>query len=128
MTCILAASLVLIGLAAAKRAEAAPDPTSAAQALAAHRALTGIGPDPCRTPSQDEIVVCGRRESPYALPLYDPVVGDESVSGRERERAVETMQGGTASCPLRGEPCLKPLVIVRMGISSGKVRLATEEE
>lgn len=101
-------------LAAAPGAAVTPE-----QAMAAHRAATSIGPDRCRRPIGDEIVVCGRRESPYALPLYEPVVGDDGLSGREREDAVLTLQDTAASCHARGEACLKPLPVVRVGFGPG---------
>lgn len=61
--------------------------TSARQVLSAHRAATSIGADPCRSASPDDIVVCGQRDSPYALPLYDPDAGrTESRAGGSRLR------------------------------------------
>lgn len=96
-------------------------PVVAEQALAAARAMTSIGPDPCRTAATgEEIVVCGRRESPYALPLYEPVVGDEGMTGREREDAVGTMRDTAGGCQASGEACLKPLPIIGIPFGAGK--------
>lgn len=62
-------------------------PVTAERALAASRAVTSIGRDPCRNPeNSEEIVVCGRRESPYALPLYDPDAGDPESWRAVRDR------------------------------------------
>ena len=85
--------------------------------MARHRAATSIGPDPCRTPNVDEIVVCGRRESPYALPLHEPTVRDGSISGRERENMTDTMMN-MISCE-RGEVCLRPLPILKIPFGRG---------
>lgn len=95
-------------------------PVTAEQALARHRAATSIGADPCRTQAGDEIVVCGRRESPYSLPLYESSVGDDGMTGREREDAVDTMRDVVAPCRIRGETCLKPLPILRIPFGGGK--------
>jgi hypothetical protein len=93
----------------------------AEQALAASRAMTSIGPDPCRTVgTDDEIVVCGRRESPYALPLYEPVVRDDGLTGRQREDAVGTMRDTAGGCHARGEACLKPLPVIGIPVGAGK--------
>jgi hypothetical protein len=96
---------------------------TAEQVLKASRAATSIGPDPCRNPGGEEIVVCGRRESPYALPLYNPAGRPEALSGRAREAAVATAQDTSAGCHLRGETCTKPLPFLSTGIPSGKVKL-----
>lgn len=99
-------------------------PVTAEQALATHRAATSIGSDPCRTQTDEEtdeeIVVCGRRGSPYSLPLYESVVGDGGITGREREDQIETMKDAVAPCHARGEACLKPLPILRMSFGPGK--------
>ena len=93
---------------------------TAEQALAASRALTSIGPDPCRTSAAgEEIVVCGQRESPYTLPLYEPAVSDDGVTGREREDMVATTQDTAAGCHSRGESCLKPLPILKVPFGRG---------
>ncbi|HZF42303.1 MAG TPA: hypothetical protein VEZ48_02720 [Sphingomonadaceae bacterium] len=96
-------------------------PIVAEQVMAASRAITSIGPDPCRTVATDEeIVVCGRRESPYALPLYEPVVRDDGPTGRQREDAVGTMRDTAAGCHARGEACLKPLPLIGIPVGAGK--------
>lgn len=94
--------------------------------MARHRATSSIGADPCRNPAGEEIVVCGRRQSPYALPLYDPAGRADTTSGRAREAAVESVQGASAACHARGEACLKPLRILGVGGPSGKIRLITD--
>lgn len=99
-------------------------PVTAEQALARHRAATSIGSDPCRTQTEEEIVVCGRRESPYSLPLYEPVVGDDGITGREREDQIETIRDATAPCHARGEACLKPLPI--MCTKQGRVAIGQD--
>lgn len=101
-------------------APAAGAAMTAEQAMARARAATSIGPDPCRTPVGDEIVVCGRRESPYALPLYEPVVSDDGVTGRERENMTDTMMNVIGSCNGGGEVCLSPLPIVRIPFGRGR--------
>ena len=99
----------------------APTAMTAEQALVAHRAATSIGPDPCRNPAGDEIVVCGRRESPYALPLYEPPAsGDGLMSGVDRELAVGIARDAAAPCRARGEACTKPLVLIGIPIGAGK--------
>lgn len=91
-------------------------PVTAERALAASRAVTSIGRDPCRGQATgDEIVVCGRRESPYSLPLYEPAARDEMLTGRGREDVVENMHRKFAPCNARGEACLKPLPLLRIG-------------
>lgn len=99
-------------------------PVTAEQALARHRAATSIGSDPCRTQTDEEadeeIVVCGRRDSPYSLPLYEPIVGDDGVTGREREDAIDVVRDAVAPCHARGEACLKPLPIIGMSFGPGK--------
>ena len=80
-------------------------------------ALAGAGAD------GDEIVVCGRRENPYALPLYEPTVaGDGLASGMAREIAVGVAQDASAACHARGEACVKPLVVISVPVGSGKKR------
>lgn len=111
----LAAVLALLPAAA----PAAPDPKrrlTAERALAAHRAATSIGPDPCRRQSNagdEEVVICGRRESPYALPLYEPPLSaDPLPGGREREAIMGTMRDTAAPCHARGEACVRGLPIL----------------
>lgn len=60
------------------RPPAATRAMTAEQVMAAHRAATGIGSAECATQAADEIVVCGRRTDPYALPLYDPTDDDDA--------------------------------------------------
>lgn len=111
----------VVTTAGAQPSQPASRPIVAEQALAASRAMTSIGPDPCRTiATGEEIVVCGRRESPYALPLYEPLVGDEGLTGREREDAVGTMRDTAGGCHARGEACLKPLPLIGIPVGAGK--------
>ena len=97
---------------------------SAAQAMRAHARMTSVGADPCRPGAAgdgDEIVVCGRRESPYALPLYEPQsAGDGLMSGMDRELAVGIAQDTAASCHARGEACTKPLPLIGIPVGAGK--------
>lgn len=98
-------------------------PATAAQAMRAHARMTSIGADPCRPGAAggDEIVVCGRRESPYALPLYEPPsAGDGLMSGMDRELAVGIAQDTFASCHARGEACAKPLPVIGIPIGAGE--------
>lgn len=95
------------------------------QAMAAHRAATSIGPDPCRSiPDDDEIVVCGRLTNAYEVPLY-------RNEGERYDRRGTTIAGAlavkdaSAPCHTRGEPCLKPLPIVSIG-PGGKVRIGED--
>ena len=119
----------------AQAANAETPGVTAAQVMAAHRAATSIGRDPCRpgvaaTGGNDEIVVCGRRESPYALPLYEPPsAGEGLMSGMDRELAVGIAQDTAASCHARGEPCIKPLPMIGVPVGPGKkggVRIGRE--
>lgn len=95
-------------------AQAGGTPISAEQALAASRAMTSIGPDPCRNAAGgEEIVVCGRRETPYALPLYDPDAGSAaSVAGGGRESAMQKAKDTGAPCRARADPCIRPLPVL----------------
>lgn len=109
----------MAGLASAaalvQSASAAPVAPTASQALARHRAMTSIGPDPCRAATSEEIVVCGRRESPYALPLYDPMADDEfPQAGRAREETMDRMKDTGAPCRARGEPCIRGLPVLTL--------------
>ena len=116
---IAGAALLYSGVAVADR------PVSAAQAMRAHTGLTSIGRDPCRPGAMggDEIVVCARRESPYALPLYEaPTAGDGLMSGMDRELAVGVAQDTGASCHARGEVCTKPLPVYGTSFGWGKKR------
>jgi len=111
-------------------AQAVGAPVTAEQALAASRAMTGIGPDPCRRgSSSDEIVVCARRsDSPYTLPLYDAPLRDETLlSGRGREDAVETARESAAPCHARGEPCTTGLPVLRVRID-GSITVGAPQE
>lgn len=104
----IAALLVLYG------AQAGGASVTAEQAIAASRAMTSIGPDPCRNSAgNEEIVVCARRESPYALPLYDPDAGKpEAVAGGGRESAMEKAKDTGAPCRARADPCVRPLPLL----------------
>lgn len=101
--------------AGAQSPESASRPIVAEQALAASRAMTSIGPDPCRMAATgEEIVVCGRRESPYALPLYDPDAGRAaSQAGSGRDAAMGAAKDTGAPCRARADPCIRPLPILK---------------
>lgn len=103
MSRIAAAVLMLAAVPAA--AASAPPPKTAGQVLAAHRAATSIGPDPCRTSTDDEIVVCGKLASPYSAKLSETMAGDSSRYGGNRAGQMQEMQAAWAPCRLRGEPC-----------------------
>lgn len=104
----IAALLLLAAGAAAAEAE----PLTAQQVLARHKAKTSIGPDPCRNPSGDEIVVCGRRESPYALPLYDPDAGHpESQAGGSRTRLEGELAKASTPCAAGAFDCRPPAAV-----------------
>lgn len=103
MSMIAVAMMVLSGSASALA------PTTAEQALAAHRAATSIGPDPCRVATGDEIVVCGRRESPYALPLYDRTADDDaSKAGGNRVGQMAAIGESQSACAQQRAQCLPP--------------------
>lgn len=94
---------------AAVAAPASAKPLTAQQVLARHRAATSIGPDPCKAASGDEIVVCGQRESPYALPLYDPSDGDDaSQYGGNRVRQMAAIKESDSACAKQGAFCYPP--------------------
>lgn len=98
-------------------------PATAAQAMQAHARMTSIGADPCRPGAVDgdEIVVCGRRESPYALPLYEPPLSGEGfLSTMGREAAMRAAQDTFAPCHARGEACARPLPLIGIPIGAGK--------
>lgn len=84
-------------------------PVTAEQVAKAAHAATSIGPDPCRNPTGDEIVVCARRESPYALPLYDPDEGriESKASGRRASQMAAIKESET-DCAKQGAFCYPP--------------------
>ena len=97
---------------AAVAAPASAKPLTAQQVLARHRAATSIGPDPCKAASGDEIVVCGQRESPYALPLYDPTDGDaESRAGGSRTRLEGELAAASSPCASGASTCRSPAAV-----------------
>lgn len=85
-------------------------PVTAEQALAASRAMTSIGRDPCRdTDDNEEIVVCARRDRPYALPLYDPMAGQvASSAGGRRAEQMEAVRQSETACAKQGAFCYPP--------------------
>ena len=101
---IIAALLVLYA------AQTGGAPMTAEQALAASREMTSIGPDPCRDPGTgEEIVVCARRESPYALPLYDSMAGQvASTAGGGRAEQMEAVRQLETACAKQGAFCYPP--------------------
>ena len=100
------ATMILAATAGTAAGEGA---VTAFEALARSRAVTSIGPDPCRRPTGDEIVVCGRRESPYALPLYDPTDDDDaSVAGGNRVGQMTAIKASESACAKQGNQCLPP--------------------
>lgn len=104
----------LVVLAATSEGVAAAPPT-AEQVAARHLRATSIGRDPCRDPAGDEIVVCGRRESPYRLPGYDPMAGDDaSQAGGNREGAMQRMKDTGAPCRARADPCIRGKILIRL--------------
>lgn len=91
---------------------AAAVPMTAEQALKASRAATSIGPDPCRAPVGDEIVICGRKESPYALPLYDPMEDDDaSKAGGNRAGQMKAVGEANSACAQQGAFCQPPAAV-----------------
>lgn len=91
---------------------------TAEQAMATHRAATSIGPDPCRAgaDADDEIVVCGRRESSYAVPLYREPVALQRDGSSTAAGALATARETSASCHARGETCTAPLVVLTIPV------------
>lgn len=106
-------------------AQAGGAPVTAEQALRASRAMTSIGPDPCRNPAGgEEIVVCGRRESPYALPLYDPDAGDpESVAGGARSRLTKEVAASQGACASQSAQCRPPAAVNIFQVIPGVVKI-----
>lgn len=101
------------------RGSAAPPPFTAGQALAASRAATSIGPDPCRNPNGDEIVVCGIVTNPYEVPLYAADAASQDGRGTAAGNLVDA--GRTfAPCRARGEPCIAPLPVLTIPVGKGK--------
>jgi len=98
---------------------------TAEQVLAASRAMTSIGPDPCRNPaSGEEIVVCGRRESPYALPLHDPDAGSpESVAGGARSRLTQEMAATQGACASQSAQCQPPAAVNLFQVIPGVIKV-----
>ena len=86
----------------------APAAATAEQALAAHRAATSIGPDPCRTVSDDEIVVCGRRENLYAVPLYAPDGAPDAQAGGRRVGQTKDVADAQSACAMQLAQCRPP--------------------
>lgn len=99
---MIAALLVL------QAAPAGGAPTTAEQALAAHRGATSIGPDPCRTASEDEIIVCGRREKPYAVPLYAAEAGPDAQAGGRRTGQMKDVVDAQGACAMQLAQCRPP--------------------
>lgn len=88
---------------------AVPPAMTAEQVMAAHRAATSIGPAGCATQAGDEIVVCGRRTDPYALPLYDPTDDDDaSRYGGNRVGQMAAIKEAESACAKQGAFCLPP--------------------
>ena len=106
-------------------APAGAAPVTAEQALAASRALTSIGSDPCRNPAEgEEIVVCGRRESPYTLPLYDPDAGDpESVAGGSRTRLTQEVAASQGACASQSAQCRPPPAVDIFQVIPGVIKI-----
>lgn len=100
-------------------------PVTAEQVLAANRARTSIGADPCRNPAGgEEIVVCGRRESPYALPLYDPDAGSpESVAGGARSRLTQDMAATQGACAAQSAQCRPPAAVDFFQVIPGVIKV-----
>lgn len=102
---IIAATMLMLA------ADPAPARTlTAEQVLAASQAKTSIGPDPCRKlADEEEIVVCGRRESPYSLPLYDPTDDDDaSKSGGNRVGQMAAIRESESLCAKGSQFCRPP--------------------
>ena len=119
-------------------AAAGRPPLTAEQAMAAHRAATGIGRDPCRPSAKsrgdgDAIVVCGRRESPYALPGYDPMAGQAaSQAGGGRKRQMADIREASGACASQAAQCLPPmagnlLAVLPMLVVTGVEALIDDE-
>jgi hypothetical protein len=99
-------------LAASLAAQAAAEPRTAEQVLARHRAATSIGPDPCRSSADEEIVVCGYRTSPYALPPYDPTDDDDaSRYGGNRVGQMAAIAESESACAKQGAFCQPPAAV-----------------
>lgn len=115
----IAALLVLYG------AQAGGASVTAEQAIAASRAMTSIGPDACRNSAgNEEIVVCARRESPYALPLYDPDAGHpESTAGGARARLTHEMATTQSACASQSAQCRPPAAVNIFQVIPGVIKV-----
>lgn len=104
------AAIVLLAMLAmhAMPARAAPPVMTAREVAYAAAKATSIGPDPCRNPDGDEIVVCGSRETPYALPGYDPPgrYSDDSVAGGSRMRMTKDIRQAGGACATGNAFCM----------------------
>lgn len=98
---------------------------TADQVLAAHRSRTGIGRDPCRAPASDEeIVVCARRENPYALPLYDPDAGGAaSTAGGARGRLAGELADTQGACASQSAQCRPAAAVNLLQVVRGATRI-----
>lgn len=106
----------VLGLATVPPPPASPPPVApvrtAEQVMAAHRAATAIGPAGCATQAGDEIVVCGRRTDPYALPLYDPTDDDDaSRYGGNRVGQMAAIRRSESACAKQGAFCMPPAAV-----------------
>lgn len=101
------ASVLLAGANAPATSPApARSPVRSAEAvMEAYRAKASIGPDPCRSPDPDEIVVCARDRNEFATPLYDTDIDDDSKFGGNRAGQMQAIRDATSSCKSQGHGC-----------------------
>lgn len=98
----------------ASAATAAP-PRTVESILEAHRAKTSIGPDPCRSSDENEIVVCARRQDEFATGIDDTGFDDASAHGGNHVGQMQVIKDATSSCKSQGHGCRGSINVFAVG-------------